>query len=133
MSSRSILDLMKPEDRERAIERGKARLERKKANKSLSISPELYEVAEFGYYFGWDAVLAVRRGYTVSPVSGEKELLSMDEVQVLLEGARKVWYSKLIEQSSTNMHSITSAFSQTPGQSLENQLKPVQEKASVTE
>lgn len=77
--------------------------------------------------------MAVRRGYTTSPNGSEKELLSMDEVQVLLEGARKVWYTKLIETAGTNMASTSSAFSKTPMQSLQSQLQPIKDRAEVTE
>lgn len=131
--SRNFLDLLSPEEAAKAVERGKKRLERRKARKGLDVSPEIFEICEFGYYFGWDALMAVRRGYTIAPVSGEKELLSMDEVQLLLEGARKVWYVKLIEGAGTNMASVSSAFSKTPNQSLESQLQPIREKAAVTE
>lgn len=133
MKSKSLLDLMPIEEREKALERGKKRMERRKARKGLEVSPEIFEICELGYYFGWDAVMAVRRGYTVAPVTGEKELLSMDEVQVLLEGARKVWYTKLMETAGTTMASTMSAFSKTPAQSLESQLKTVKEMAEVTE
>lgn len=84
---------------EKAIERGRRRLDRQRTRKSLDVTPELYLVAELGYYFGWEAVLAVRRGFTVVPGTNEKEVFTLEEAQVLLEGARKVWYSKLIEQS----------------------------------
>lgn len=133
MRSKNLLDLMSSEERERALERGRKRQERRKARKGLDISPEIFDICEFGYYFGWDALLAVRRGYTVAPGTNEKELLSMDEVQILLEGARKVWYTKLLESARTNMASITSAFSNEPRRSLETQLKTVQEMAEVKE
>lgn len=131
--SKSILDMMPPEEREKALERSKKRMERSKARKGLDISPEIFELCEFGYYFGWEALMAVRRGYTIEPVTGNKELLSMDEVQVILEGARKVWYTKLKDSASTNMVSIMSALSKTPGQTLENQLQTLSEMAKVTD
>ena len=132
MKSRNLLDLMPESERTKALERAKRRTQRNKG-KSLEISPEIFEICEFGYYFGWDALLAVRRGYTIDPVSGDKELLSMDEVQVILEGAKKVWYTKLMEIAGANMASTTSAFSKTPLQTLQNQLQPLKEKAEVTE
>ena len=133
MRSRNLLDLMPKEDRIRAIERAEKRIAARKARKGLDISPELYELAEFGYYFGWDALMAVRRGFTVTPGTNEKELLSMDEVQVILEAARKVWYTKLIEQAGTGMASTSAAFSKAPVQSLESQLQPLREKAEIKE
>lgn len=133
MKSKSLLDLMPKEAAEKAIQRAEKRNARKRAKKGLDVSPEIFEVAEFGYYFGWDAVLAVRRGYTVEPVTKEKEPLTMAEVQVFLEGARKVWRTKLIEEAGANMASTSSAHSQTPSQSLKTQLEPLMEEARVKE
>lgn len=131
MKSKSLLDLMSPEDKEKAIARGQKRMEKRKARRGLDVSPEMFEIAEFGYYFGWEAVMAVRRGYTVEPHTGDRELLSMQEVQVLLEAARKVWYTKLIEQAGTGMASTAAAFSKTPRDSLEKQLQPIKDRAEI--
>ncbi len=132
MKSRSFLDLLSPEDRQKAIERAERRLESRKARKGLDVSPEMFEICEFGYYFGWDALMAVRRGFTVSQ-SGEKELLSIDEVRVMLEGARKVWYTKLVESAGANMASTSSAFSKTPRKSLDEQLQPIRDRAEIAD
>lgn len=131
--SKSLLDIMSPNERDKALERASKRQERLKTRKGLDISPEIYEICEFGYYFGWEAVMAVRRGYTVTPGTNKEEALTMDEVRILLEGARKVWYTKLIESASANMASTASAFSKTPLQSLEHQLKSVRDMAEVKE
>lgn len=97
--SKSLLDLMPKEEADKAVERAQLRMARQRSRKGLDVTPEMYLVAELGYYFGWDAVMAVRRGFTVVPVTGERETFTLAEAQVLLEGARKVWYSKLVEQS----------------------------------
>lgn len=131
--SKSLLDLMPEVEAKSALERGERRMERQRSKKGLDISPEIYLVAEFGYYFGWDAVLAIRRGYTVEPVSGEKEVFTLKEAHVLLEAARKVWYSKLVEQSHGNMVASASKFSQNPGQSFNNGVKPFTDRAEVTD
>src|SRR5215217_5582784 len=106
---KTILDLMSPEDRDKAIERANKRFAATQSKKGISISPSVYAVAEFGYYYGWDAVLAVRRGYTVEPITKIKEVFSLEEMNVLLEGARKVWYSKLVETGGIN--TATKSFS----------------------
>ena len=131
MKSRNLLDLMPEEDAKKAIERGRNRLERRRARKGMDISPEMFELAEFGYYFGWDALMAVRRGFTIEPVTGKHELLSMEEIQVILEAVRKVWYTKLIESAGVNMTSTGAAFSKTPSQTLENGLQPIKERAEI--
>lgn len=128
--SRSLLDLMPPEEAEKALQRGKNRLGRQKAKRSLDISPEIYLVSEFGYYFGWEAVLAIRRGYTTVPGTNEKEIFTLDEAQVLLEGAKKVWYSKLIEQAHAGI--ISNTFSSS-SKSFDKAVEPFTEKAEVKE
>lgn len=124
---KSLLDLMPKEEAEKAVERGKRRLERQKTRKGLDVSPEIYLVAEFGYYFGWEAVLAIRRGYTVTPGSNDREVLTLEEAQILLEGARKVWYSKLVEQTHSTM--VGGSFKTTG--TFDSAIKPFADKAEV--
>lgn len=126
--SKSLLDLMPEEARKRAVERAERRLERRKAQKGLDVSPEFYMAAELGYYFGWESVMAFRRGYTVEPSSGNKELFGMAEAQLLLEGARKVWYRKLIEQTEAGV--ISNTFNSS-SKSFDNAIQPYKERANV--
>jgi len=128
MSSKSLLDLMPKAEAEKAIKRGQERMARQRAKKSVDISPEIYMVAEFGYYFGWDAMMAIRRGYTVEPGTNKKEPLTLDEALVLLEGARKVWYAKLIEQAHSSV--VGNSFRSASG-SFDNAIKPFAEKSEV--
>lgn len=123
--SKSILDLMSKQDREKALAKARRRLAYQKGRK---ISPELYMVAEFGYYFGWEALLALRRGYTVEPVSGNKEIFTLEEAQVLLEGARKVWYSKLLEHGGMNV--ATNSF-KSGSKSFDEAVRPYKERAEL--
>lgn len=127
---RSLLDLMGEEERAKAIERGNRRMERQRSRKGLDVSPEIYLVAEFGYYFGWDAMMAIRRGFTVVPGTNDKEVFTLTEAQVLLEGAKKVWYSKLIEQAHSGIVSNTFKSS---SKSFDSAIGPFKEKADVTE
>ena len=131
MKTRSLLDLLPEDKRQLAIDRAKKRNEKRKARKGLDVSPEFFDVAEFGYYYGWEAVLAARRGFTVVPVTGERELFSYDEMQLLLEAARKVWYVKLIETAGAGMTSTGAAFSKTPRQTLEDGLEPLKKAAEL--
>lgn len=123
--SKSILDLMPKADREKVLEKAKRRYA---AQKGRKISPELYMVAEFGYYFGWEALLTLRRGYTVEPVSGDKEVFTLEEAQVLLEGARKVWYSKLLEHGGMN---IASNSFKASTKSYDEATRPYRERADL--
>ena len=83
--SGNLLDLMTPEHREQAIERFKKRMEKRERDGN-KVTSEIYLISEFGFYFGWDGIRAIR--------SNE---ITMREVFVLLEGARKVWYAKNLE------------------------------------
>lgn len=97
-----------PDDARKAVlEKAQARIERNKQRKGLDVSPEFYMAAEMGYYFGWDAIMALRRGYTLAPGSDEKEVFTSIEAHLLLEGARKVWYGKLVEQTQSGVISNT--------------------------
>jgi hypothetical protein len=131
--SKNLLDLMPEDERKKAITRAHKRIEHQRSRKGLDVSPEIYLVAEFGYYFGWDAMMAVRRGYTVVPVTNEKEVFTLEEALILLEGARKVWYSKLVEQSHGNMVGSSAKFSQNPGQAFNNGVRPFTDRAEITE
>ena len=134
--SKSLLDLLPEDERKKAVERGRKRIERQRSKKGLDVSPEIYLVAEFGYYFGWEGVLAIKRGY-IEKIGADgitvKDPFTLDEALVLLEGARKVWYSKLVEQAHGNLVANSSTYSQNPGQSFNNGVKPFTDKAEVTE
>lgn len=101
--SKSLLDLMPEAERDKAIAKAEKRITAQQAKKGLSVSPEFYMAAEIGYYFGWEAIMALRRGYTVDPRSGDKEQFTTVEAQLLLEGARKVWYGKLVEHTQSGV------------------------------
>lgn len=83
--SKSLLDLMPKDEAEKAIERGKKRMQ---SSRGKDISPEMFVLAEFGYYFGWNAIQAVKN-----------DEITLKEVLALIEGAKKVWFSKVIDQS----------------------------------
>lgn len=98
--AKSLLDLMSPEERDKALSRAAKRSASIKA-RSVAVSHEMFLVGEMGYYFGWDAILAIRRGYTVTFDSAGKpikEPFTLEEAEVLVEAAKKVWYSKVIDQ-----------------------------------
>lgn len=84
----NILNFMTPEHREQAAERFRKRIEKREKDE-VKISPEVYLLSEFGYYYGFEAVQAVRNN-----------AITYEEMFVLLEGARKVWYTKELERSN---------------------------------
>lgn len=127
----SILDLMSKEDKEKALARGKKRLEKKEKQ---DVSPELYIVAELAYYLGMDAVLAIKRGYIINyDDDGKiiKEPFTLEEALALLEALRKVWYSKLVESSRGTLVATNSAHSKTPDSSFNTGIKPFKDKSDI--
>ena len=135
--SKSLLDLMPEVEREKALERAKRRQEKNKARRGLDVSPEIFTVAKAGIYFSWEAVMAIRRGYTIDPDIDEdgnlfykKNILELDEIMVFLEGADKVRYSHIIEQ----IHAATVSGSFKSGsKSFDSAIKPFTDRAEVTE
>lgn len=130
--AKSILDLMSADEKQKALDRAEKRLSKKVS--SGSVSPELFIVGELGYYYGWDAVMAIRRGYTVeydSKGSIEKVPFTLEEATALIEAAKKVWYSKLIEQSHGNMVAGASKWSKDPGKAFNTGMEAFSERARV--
>jgi hypothetical protein len=93
----NLLDLMRPEDRERAVARFKRRMEGSDKFDNR-ISSEMYLLAELGYYFGWQAIRDVKENF-----------YTMEEIYPILEGAKKVWYSKLVEQANITRAAVDSS------------------------
>ena len=117
-----LSEMMTPEDWEKAKERYRQRVQ---SGLDTRVSPEVYLTAEFGYYFGWDGIKAI--------LNNE---ISMEVAFVLLEGARKVWYHKLVEQASANRTSINSAMAQSKAKStkaFDDGMRPFTEGAKINE
>lgn len=134
----SFLDKMPKADRDRAVARAEKRIERQKTRKGVEVSPEFYQLCEMGYYYSWEALMAVRRGFTtyidnrydengnIVGLQVIKEPLTSVEAEVILEGARKVWYSKLIEQAHAGVISNTFTSS---NKSFDDAIRQFKEKA----
>lgn len=130
--AKSILDLMSPDEKQKALDKAEKRLSKKVS--SGSVSPELFIVGELGYYYGWDAVMAIRRGYTIeydSKGNIEKVPFTLEEATALIEAGKKVYYSKLIEQSHASMVAGASKWSKDPAKSFNSGMQPFTEKARV--
>lgn len=81
-----------------------------------NVSPEMYFIAEFGYYFGWAGILAIENGD-----------ISLEKANELISAARKVWYTKLYEQS------ITGFYANKDGKTFNSGMKPFINKMKVQE
>lgn len=115
----NILDLMRPEDKEKALKRFER--SQKQRSSEMRISQEVYLLSEFGYYYGWQAIRDVR-----------ENKIKLKEVYVLLEGARKVWYNKVAEISRANFIATGSAMASKDGnKAFQAGIRPFRDAAKV--
>lgn len=95
--------------------------------------PDIRLIAELGSYFGWPAIEAAKRGYVeVSDnENGKKHQipLTMDEIAVLVEGAKKNRASFIIDIAYGIRTAVASALSEHPNPVMKNGLKQFYEKA----
>jgi len=127
--SKNLLDLMPKEDRGKAISRAEKRL----SKRTGQISPEMYLVAEAGYYFGWEAIVAIKRGYIEyvdKDGTTKQSLLTLEEVSSLVDAARKVWYTKVLDQSLGNMNANISSNTKNPMEAYRSTMKPFMDEAA---
>lgn len=132
----NLLDLLSEEDRAKAQSAYEKRMAGDTSyRKEQKISPEIYLIAEFGYYYGWGAVEAAKRGYIehFDEHTGERKkmILTLEEIAVLVEAARKVWYSKVLDTSRGSLVAVGSAMSKNPGSSFKNGMKPFTRGAQI--
>lgn len=123
---------MSPEDKQKAIAKGKKRMERSKTQ-TLDVSPEMFVIAELGYYFGWEAVVAIKRGFITTyddKMNLKKSTFTLEEALALIEGAKKVWYSKVIDTAHGSFIAHRSAREREQGAEFNKGMKPFIEKAS---
>lgn len=115
----NLLDLMTEEDRQRMLERYEQRMTPDPERGQHEVAPELYIVSELGYYYGWEAIMAVRNNE-----------ITLEEVYAYVEGAKKVYYSKLIEETHARIAAQQTAFSKYPQSTFDKTMKPFIERAS---
>lgn len=110
----NLMDLMKPEDRatmERWVE------ERKHPKHKQEIPIPFFICAQLGYYYGWQAVVDYRRGYSIgyeedgSLTGCLKKVRNAFELQdavALIEAARKVHYLAKLDEGKITAANIAS-------------------------
>lgn len=87
----NLLDKFSPEDRAKMEARARAR----EAKQQSLITREWLSIAEFGVYFGWDAIKDVY-------LSGE-DWLTHEQAMMLLNGARQVHASDVVDSARATM------------------------------
>lgn len=98
-----------------------AKVERAKAvHEGNRIEPEEMLVAEFGYYYGWEGVEAILTNR-----------ISTSTMMKLLKGARKVWYSKLIDSSIATYTATGAVNSKNPKKTMKDGLRGFMKEAKL--
>lgn len=124
----SLLDLMSDEDKQKSLSAFERRMSGDTSyRKDRKISPVSFLVAEFGYYYGWGAVEAVKRGYILGyhdDGTQHKIPMTMEEVAELVEAARKVWYGKVVDSSRGSQIAVGSVLSKNPASAFDKGMKP---------
>ncbi len=119
---KNVLDLLSDEEREKVKARYQSRMKRRRNSKEDRVSPEIYLLAEFGYYLGYEAVRDVR-----------ENKISFEEMFALLEGCRKVWYSRLIETSQGSMVAHGASMSKDPIEAFKKGMEPYSKQVKFKE
>lgn len=99
----NLIDLISNEDRAKVQRWTKDRLNPKY---DTDVPPEIYTIAEMGYYFGWGAVEACLRGYYETVDASGKSTrvpLTAELMVALCKGAQKVKYRKMLEEGEVSM------------------------------
>lgn len=91
---------LSPEDLAK-VQRARAR------DNKIKISSTWLYLAEFGYYFGWQGVQAIRNNE-----------LTIEEADMLLVGARKIWRGHTYDNASAVFIGAGSANSKKPKQTF---------------
>jgi hypothetical protein len=124
----NLLDLMTPEDREAVEVAFKKRMSGDSTFRKGKVSRVAYLLAELGMLYGWEAIVAAKRGYieTFDEHTGKKQKmpLSMEELSALVDAGQKVKHSDYVNYARIVCVGTGSAFSKNPNETLRDGMKP---------
>lgn len=123
----NLLEMMTPEEQEKMNQAFEKRMRGDGTYKKEKIPPQIYLLAEAGVYFGWQAIVDARRGYTeASDDNGNlvKIPLSMEEFNGLVMAGKKFRYSDYINQARGTQTAVGSVLSKNSKQAFRDGLKP---------
>lgn len=130
----NLLEMMTPEEQSKMRDAYKKRMKGDGTYKREKIPPMVYLLAEAGVYFGWQAIVDARRGYTEArDEDGNlvKIPLSMEEFNGLVMAGKKFRYSDYINQARGTQTAVGSVLSknskQTFRRGMESILKDIEE------
>jgi hypothetical protein len=112
MQKTNLLDLMTPKEQEKMKAAFRKRMAGDGTYKKDKIPPLIYLLAEAGVYFGWQAIVDAKRGYTEAK-DDEGNLvkipLTMEEFNGLVMAGRKFRYSDYINQARVTRAGVSSS------------------------
>ena len=119
----NLIDLISAEDKAKVKRWADERFQPKY---ETDVPPEIYTMAELGYYYGWGAIEACLRGYyETSDATGKvKRVPLTPELMVALcKGAQKVKYRKALDEGEIAMAANIGSHSKHPSKSYETNVK----------
>lgn len=130
----NLFEMMTPEEQEKMNQAFEKRMRGDGSYKKEKIPPQIYLLAEAGVYFGWQAIVDARRGYTEAKDDNGnlvKIPLSMEEFNGLVMAGKKFRYSDYINQARGTQTAVGSVLSknskQTFKRGVESLLKDIEE------
>ena len=123
----NLFDMMTPEEKEKMDKAFKKRMQGDGTYKKEKIPPQIYLLAEAGVYFGWQAIVDARRGYTEAIDADGNPVripLTMEEFNGLVMAAKKFKYSDYINQARGTQTAVGSVLSKNSRSTFEKGMRP---------
>lgn len=123
----NLFDMMTPEEQEKMNKAFAKRMSGDGTYKKEKIPPLIYLLAEAGVYFGWQAIVDARRGYTEAKDKDGNEVqipLTMEEFNGLVMAAKKFKYSDYINQARGTQTAVGSVLSKNTKSTFEKGMRP---------
>lgn len=123
----NLLEMMTPEEQEKMKDAYKKRMRGDGTYKKEKIPPLIYLLAEAGVYFGWQAIVDARRGYTeATDDDGNlvKIPLTMEEFNGLVMAGKKFRYSDYINQARGMQTAVGSVLSKNSKTTFKKGIEP---------
>lgn len=117
----NLFEMMTPEEQEKMNRAFKQRMAGNGTYKKEKIPPIVFLLAEAGIYFGWQAIVDARRGYTEAKDGNGNDVripLSMEELNGFVMAAKKFKYSDYINQARGTQTAVARFSQRTRNQHL---------------
>lgn len=123
----NLLDLMTPGEQAKMKDAFNKRMAGDGSYKREKIPPQVYLLAEAGIYFGWQAIVDAKRGYTEAEDENGKKIripLTMEEFNGLVMAGRKFRYSDYINQARGTQTAVGSVLSKNSKAAFKKGMEP---------